>query len=55
MPSPPRWKRKIDSPVVEAAIGDFIDKLLKDFVVDLWCSEITPDREVPGLIHAINF
>jgi len=24
VPSPPKWKRKIDSPVVEAAIGDFI-------------------------------
>ncbi|XP_044508167.1 uncharacterized protein LOC123227439 [Mangifera indica] len=52
-PSPPRWKRKIDSPIVEAAINDFIDKILKDFVVDLWYSEITPDKEVPELMRTI--
>uniref|UniRef100_A0A6N2N7V8 PXA domain-containing protein n=1 Tax=Salix viminalis TaxID=40686 RepID=A0A6N2N7V8_SALVM len=34
-PPPPKWKRKIDSPVVEAAVSDFIDQILKDFVVDL--------------------
>lgn len=53
MPPPPKWKRKVDSPVVEAAMSDFIDKILKDFVVDLWYSEITPDREFPGQIRAI--
>ncbi|XP_023874567.1 uncharacterized protein LOC111987089 isoform X1 [Quercus suber] len=53
MPPPPKWKRKIDSPVVEAAMSDFIDKILKDFVVDLWYSEITPDREFPEQIRAI--
>ncbi|KAJ8763565.1 hypothetical protein K2173_002448 [Erythroxylum novogranatense] len=52
-PPPPRWKRKIDSPVVEAAINDFIDKILKDFVVDLWYSEITPDKEAPELIRSV--
>lgn len=52
-PLPPRWKRKIDSPIVEAAMNDLIDKILKDFVVDLWYSEITPDREFPQHIHAI--
>ncbi|KAL3843491.1 hypothetical protein ACJIZ3_000894 [Penstemon smallii] len=52
--SPPqKWKRKIDSPVVEAAIEDFINKLLNDFVVDLWYSDITPDKEAPELIHSI--
>ncbi|KAL4036472.1 hypothetical protein IC575_000019 [Cucumis melo] len=50
---PPRWKRKIDSPAVEAAMKDFIDKILKDFVVDLWYSEITPDKEFPEQIHAL--
>ncbi|XP_022135858.1 uncharacterized protein LOC111007705 isoform X2 [Momordica charantia] len=50
---PPRWKRKIHSPIVEAAMKDFIDKLLKDFVVDLWYSEITPDKEFPDQIHAL--
>uniref|UniRef100_A0A6N2MV34 PX domain-containing protein n=1 Tax=Salix viminalis TaxID=40686 RepID=A0A6N2MV34_SALVM len=32
-PPPPKWKRKIDSPVVEAAVSDFIDQILKDFVL----------------------
>ncbi|KAL3621192.1 hypothetical protein CASFOL_036104 [Castilleja foliolosa] len=52
-PPPPKWKRKIDSPVVEVAIEDFINKLLHDFVVDLWYSDITPDKEAPALIHDI--
>ncbi|XP_041010486.1 uncharacterized protein LOC121254492 isoform X3 [Juglans microcarpa x Juglans regia] len=52
-PAPPKWKRKIDSPIVEAAMIGFIDKILKDFVVDMWYSEITPDREFPDHIHAI--
>lgn len=53
LPPLPRWKRKIDSPVVEAAMEDFINKLLQDFVVDLWYSDITPDKEAPELIRAI--
>lgn len=52
-PPPPKWKRKIDSPIVEAAMSGFIDKILKDFVVDLWYSDITPDREAPELIRAV--
>ncbi|KAJ9152921.1 hypothetical protein P3X46_026428 [Hevea brasiliensis] len=52
-PLPQRWKRKIDSPIVEAAINDLIDKILKDFVVDLWYSEITPDKEAPELMRAV--
>ncbi|KAK7400843.1 hypothetical protein VNO78_12151 [Psophocarpus tetragonolobus] len=52
-PPPTKWKRKIDSPVVEAAMVDFIDKILKDFVVDLWYSEITPDTEFPEQIQTI--
>lgn len=52
-PPPAKWKRKIDSPVVEAAASDFIGKILKDFVIDLWYSEITPDQEFPKHIHAI--
>ncbi|MED6109076.1 hypothetical protein PIB30_030290 [Stylosanthes scabra] len=52
-PPPAKWKRKIDSPAVEAAMGDLIDKILKDFVVDLWYSEITPDKEFPEQIRAI--
>ncbi|GER50415.1 Phox-associated domain [Striga asiatica] len=53
LPAPPKWKRKIDSPVVEAAIEDFVNKLLHDFVIDLWYSDITPDKEAPELIHGI--
>lgn len=52
-PPPPRWKKKIDSPVVEAAINDFIDKILNDFVINLWYSLITPDKEAPELIRGV--
>ncbi|KAJ8479078.1 hypothetical protein OPV22_022805 [Ensete ventricosum] len=48
-----RWKRKIESPLVEAAIKEFINKILQDFVIDLWYSSITPDKEAPELIHSI--
>lgn len=51
--APSKWKRQIDSPIVEAAIGDFIDKVLQDFVIDLWYSEITPDKEAPEMIRAV--
>ncbi|KAL1200869.1 hypothetical protein V5N11_034602 [Cardamine amara subsp. amara] len=50
---PPRRKKKIDSPVVEAAINEFIDKILNDFVVHLWYSLITPDKEGPELIRGV--
>ncbi|KAL6218724.1 hypothetical protein ACLB2K_011933 [Fragaria x ananassa] len=50
---PPKWKRKIGSPIVEEAMKDFIDKILKDFVIDLWYSDITPDKEAPEHIRAI--
>lgn len=50
---PPKWKRKIGSPIVEDAMKDFIDKILKDFVIDLWYSDITPDTEAPEQIRAI--
>ncbi|EXB63666.1 hypothetical protein L484_027008 [Morus notabilis] len=52
-PNLQKWKRKIDSPIVEAAIDDFIDKILKDFVVDLWYGDITPDKEFPEQKRAI--
>ncbi|KAM1106238.1 hypothetical protein ACFX13_003178 [Malus domestica] len=52
-PPLPKWKRKIGSPIVEDAMKDFIDKLLKDFVIDLWYSDITPDKEAPEQIRAI--
>ncbi|KAL3651787.1 hypothetical protein CASFOL_004789 [Castilleja foliolosa] len=47
------WKRKIDSPVVEAAIEEFLSKVLHDFIIDLWYSDITPDKEAPEHIHDI--
>ncbi|KAF7850440.1 hypothetical protein BT93_L5487 [Corymbia citriodora subsp. variegata] len=52
-PPPPKWKRKIDSPIVEAAMTEFIDKILRDFVIDLWYADITPDRDFPEQIRAI--
>ncbi|PWA68105.1 Phox-associated domain-containing protein [Artemisia annua] len=53
LPPPPKWKRKIDSPVVEAAMDDFVNKILQEFVLDMWYSDITPDKEAPQLIHGI--
>ncbi|KAL0717152.1 hypothetical protein Bca4012_066474 [Brassica carinata] len=44
-PPPPSWKNKINSPVVEAAINDFVDKILDVFVKKLLYSSITPDKE----------
>ncbi|XP_008799721.1 uncharacterized protein LOC103714296 isoform X2 [Phoenix dactylifera] len=53
VPPPSKWRRKIDSPIVEAAIEEFINKILQDFVVDLWYSSLTPDKEAPELIRTI--
>ncbi|XP_061376324.1 uncharacterized protein LOC133318351 [Gastrolobium bilobum] len=50
-PPPPKWKKKIDSPVVEAALNDFLDLILKDFVINMWYSDITPDGEFPEQIR----
>ncbi|EPS67595.1 hypothetical protein M569_07179 [Genlisea aurea] len=50
---PQKWRKKIDSPLVEAAIEDLINKILHDFVIHLWYSEITPDKEAPELMHSI--
>lgn len=52
-PTTSKWRRKIDSPYVEAAVNDFINKVLQDFVVDLWYSSITPDKESPELMRNI--
>lgn len=43
----------MDSPLVETAMESLIDKLLRDFVVDLWYSSITPDKEVPEIIRGL--
>ncbi|XP_028765856.1 uncharacterized protein LOC114723784 [Neltuma alba] len=50
---PPKWKSEIGSPVVEAALGDFVDKIIQDFIIDLVCTDITPDKEFPDQIHAL--
>ncbi|RDX98964.1 Sorting nexin-16, partial [Mucuna pruriens] len=50
-PPPPKWKKKIDSPVVESALNDFIDFILKDFIINMWYSDITPDMEFPEMIR----
>jgi len=36
---------------VEAALNDFIDLILKDFVINMWYSDITPDMEFPEMIR----
>ncbi|KAL8143559.1 hypothetical protein V2J09_016591 [Rumex salicifolius] len=51
--TPQKWKRKIDSLIVQAALEEFIDLILRDFVIDLWFSDITPDKEAPELIRQI--
>ncbi|XP_074563348.1 uncharacterized protein LOC141819977 isoform X2 [Curcuma longa] len=51
--TPSRWKKKIDSPLVDSAIDEFISKILQDFVIDLWYSSITPDKEAPELIRSL--
>ncbi|CAJ2674248.1 unnamed protein product [Trifolium pratense] len=50
-PAPPKWKKKIDSPAVEAALNDFIDLILKDFVINMWYADITSDGEFPEQIR----
>lgn len=50
---PPKWKQNIDSPVVKATIDDFNNNILQDFVVNLWYSDMTPDKEASQLIDAI--
>ncbi|GJS69102.1 phox-associated domain-containing protein [Tanacetum coccineum] len=39
--------------IVEAAMGDFVSKILQDFVLDMWYSDIILDKEAPQLIHGI--
>ncbi|KAK7310377.1 hypothetical protein RJT34_07853 [Clitoria ternatea] len=50
-PPPPKWKKKIDSSVVEGALNDFIDLILKDFVINMWYADITSDMEFPEQIR----
>lgn len=48
-----KWKRNIDSPVVEVAVDEFTQKIVQEFVTDLWYSSITPDQEVPEQIRLV--
>lgn len=51
----PNWRRKVNSPAVEAAIEQFTRHLVSEWVTDLWYSRITPDRDGPEeLVQIIN-
>lgn len=52
-PPQSKWRRKFDSPIVEAAVEDFVNKIIQDFVMDLWYSDITPDKDAPELMRVI--
>ncbi|GKE16902.1 phox-associated domain-containing protein, partial [Tanacetum coccineum] len=39
--------------VKQAAMEDFVNKILQDFSLDMWYSDITLDKEAPQLIHGI--
>ncbi|GJZ68456.1 UvrD-like helicase, ATP-binding domain, P-loop containing nucleoside triphosphate hydrolase, partial [Tanacetum coccineum] len=39
--------------IVEATMEDFVSKILQDFVLDMWYSDIMLDKEAPQLIHGI--
>lgn len=36
---------------MEAALNDFVDLILKDFVINMWYADITPDMEFPELVR----
>ncbi|KAM7254521.1 hypothetical protein ACFE04_003901 [Oxalis oulophora] len=49
------WKKKVNSPVVEAAINQFTRHLVSEWVTDLWYARLTPDNEGPEeLLVIIN-
>lgn len=45
-----KWKRRIDSPVIAAAVEEFTRNIVQEFITDLWYSSITPDQEFPDQI-----
>ncbi|KAL0717160.1 hypothetical protein Bca4012_066482 [Brassica carinata] len=53
IPPPPSWKDKINSHVVEDAINDFVDKIVENYVKNLWYSSITPDKDFLELIRGL--
>jgi sorting nexin-13 len=48
-----RWRRKVDSELVENSISKFTHCIVKEFVTDLWFSSVTPDQDVPQQIEAL--
>ncbi|KAF6176352.1 hypothetical protein GIB67_011141 [Kingdonia uniflora] len=51
----PSWRKKVNSPIVEAAIDQFTKRLVSEFVTDLWYSRLTPDKDGPEeLVQIIN-
>ncbi|KAF5180426.1 Phox-associated domain,Sorting nexin [Thalictrum thalictroides] len=49
------WRRKVNSPIVEAAIDHFANHLITEWVTDLWYSKLTPDKDGPEeLVQIIN-
>ncbi|KAJ6826694.1 uncharacterized protein M6B38_371730 [Iris pallida] len=49
------WRRKVNSPPVEAAIDQFTRHLISEWVTDLWYSRITPDKDGPEeLVQTMN-
>ncbi|CAN8293328.1 unnamed protein product [Cochlearia groenlandica] len=49
------WRSKVNSQVVEDAIDHFTRHLISEWVLDLWYSRITPDKQGPDeLVFIIN-
>ncbi|XP_019091391.1 PREDICTED: uncharacterized protein LOC104740212 [Camelina sativa] len=49
------WRSKVNSQVVEDAIDHFTRHLVSEWVLDLWYSRITPDKQGPDeLVFIIN-
>ncbi|XP_077210189.1 phox (PX) domain-containing protein [Tasmannia lanceolata] len=49
------WRRKVNSPIVEAAIDQFTRHLVSEWVTNLWYSRLTPDMDAPEeLVHIMN-
>lgn len=49
------WRSKVNSHVVEDAIDNFTRHLISEWVLDLWYSRITPDKQGPEeLVFIIN-
>lgn len=44
---PTDWRRKVDSPIVEAAIDKLTRHLVSEWITNLWYEKITPDKDAP--------